>query len=537
MTPRLRVVLTVATIGAGAARGAEGQSGSRGAVLTRPESTAYRETSRHADVMAFVSAVTRGQRRMRVTMLGYSTEGRALPLIVVGNVPDASPEAVTRSGKTRVYVQANIHAGEVEGKEALLMLLRDLATGRHAAWLDSLVLLIAPIYNADGNERIALTNRPLQNGPVGGMGQRANAQGLDLNRDHMKLEAAESRAFAALLTQYDPHVTLDLHTTDGSVHGYLLTYEGPLHPGTDTGIVQLLRGSWFPEVTQVVKSRDGWDFFYYGNLPEGPEGRRDSTERGWYTFDYRPRFNNSYVGLRNRFGILSEAYAYASFEDRIHATLRFVEECLDYAWRHAAPIRRATEAADARSLAGDSLPLRARIHRGERPLDIVLGAVGEDRNPYTGQRLLRRLDYRRVESMADWTTFEGAEYERVPRAYFVPPELRGVIERLEAHGVRLAQLANPVTTSVERFRIDSSRTAERAFQNHRERTVWGGYEPAQVTLAAGTAVISTAQPLGRLVFYLLEPRSDDGLLDWNLLDEGLGANPRAYPVTRTFSGF
>ena len=505
--------------------------------LTRPESTAFRETSRYDDVMAFLRAATRGRRTMHLTQFGYSHEGRALPLVVVGAVADATPEAVRRSGLLRVYVQANIHAGEVEGKEAALQFLRALAAGGHARLLDSLVLLVAPIYNADGNERIALTNRPLQNGPLGGMGQRPNAQGLDLNRDHMKLETPEARAFAALMTAYDPHVTLDLHTTDGSVHGYMLTYEGPLHPGTDSTIVRLVRDALFPRVTRAIKARDGWDLFYYGNLPDGPDGPRGVPERGWFTFDYRPRFNNNYAGLRNRVGLLSEAYAYASFEDRIRVTLRFVEESLDFAYRNAGTIRRLTEAADARPLQGDSLPLRARLRRGAQPLDIILGEVSEVRHPYTGQRMLQRRDVQRVERMADYSTFLGVEYERVPRVWLVPPELRAVIERLAAHGVQFTHLDAPVTTTVERFRIDSTRVSERQFQNHRERTVFGGYEPAQVTLAAGTVVVPGAQPLGRLAFYLLEPRSDDGFLNWNLLDPALGPEPRAYPILRTFSGF
>lgn len=491
--------------------------------------------------MAFVAAVARGRRTMHVTQLGYSTEGRALPLAVVGNVADASPEAVRRSGKLRVYIQANIHAGEVEGKEAALMLLRDLAQGRHARWLDSLVLLVAPIYNADGNERVSLTNRPLQNGPLGGMGQRANAQGLDLNRDHTKLESPEARSLARFLTDYDPEVAMDLHTTDGSVHAYHLTYAPPLHPGTDSAIVALLRGRWLPEVTQTIKQRDGWDFFYYGNLPGGPEGGggggggNESQERGWYTFDHRPRFNNNYLGLRNRFAILSEAYSYATFEERIRATYRFVEECVDFAYRHAGEIRRTTRAADAHVLTRDSLPLRARLHRGA-PIEILVGAVEETRHPYTGQRMLQRLDVRRPETMTDFSTFEGTDVERVPRAYFVPPSLTAVLDRLEAHGVRLSRLAQPLTIEVERFGIDSTWTAERPFQNHRERTVRGGYERAQETLPAGTVVVPVAQPLGRLVFYLLEPRSDDGLLDWNLLDDAL-ANARSYPIVRTFAAF
>jgi len=504
--------------------------------LTRPELTEYRETSRYDDVMGFVRAVARGNPRMHVTRFGYSYEGRELPLVVVGDVPDPSPEAVRASGRLRVFVQANIHAGEVEGKEAVQALLRDLAQGRHARWLDSLVLLIAPIYNADGNERVALTNRPLQNGPIGGMGQRANAQGLDLNRDHMKLEAAEARSLVLLMNRYDPQVLMDLHTTDGSVHGYHLTYSPPLNPGTDSAIVGLLRDAWLPEAARLVKERDGWDIWYYGNLPGGPGLGEGETERGWYTFDYRPRFNNNYVGLRNRFAILGEAYSYAGFEERIRVTLHFVEECLDFAYRHAGEVRRLVAAADAHSVVGEALPVRSRFRRGDQ-VAIVLGEVAEERHPYTGQRVLRRLDVRRAETMTDYAWFEPEETERAPRAYFVPAGLTAVIERLEAHGVRTSRLDRPLTLQVERFRIDSTWTAERPFQHHRERTVRGAYEQVQQELPAGTVVVRVGQPLGRLAFFLLEPRSDDGLLDWNFFDEALQRDGRYFPVLRTTAAF
>ena len=169
---------------------------------TRPERTEYRETSRYEDVIAFLEAVDRASPLIHLTTFGYTFEGRALPLAVVGHVKDASPEAVLASGKTRVYIQGDIHAGEVEGKEATQILLREIAQGQHKDWLDSLVLLVGPIYNADGNERVNLTNRGRQHGPIGGMGQRPNAQGFDLNRDHMKLESPEAWSLARLYLSF-----------------------------------------------------------------------------------------------------------------------------------------------------------------------------------------------------------------------------------------------------------------------------------------------------------------------------------------------
>jgi len=241
------------------------RGGGAAELLTRAEATDFVETSRYADVLTFMEEVAARDPRIHLTTFGYSHEGRALPLAVVG-AADASPEAVRATGKVRVYLQGNIHGGEVPGKEALQILLREVAEGRHDVLLDSLVLLVAPIYNADGNERVALTNRPLQHGPIGGMGQRPNAQGLDLNRDHMKLDAPEARALARMLSRYDPELGVDLHTTNGTRHAYHLTYSAPMHPDTPEPLVELLRGRWLPEVTEGVRERTGWAFYYYGNV-------------------------------------------------------------------------------------------------------------------------------------------------------------------------------------------------------------------------------------------------------------------------------
>jgi predicted deacylase len=240
--------------------GARGSAQTPSAQLTLvPERTGYRETSRYTDVMEFLKAVDAASPRIHLTTFGYTYEGRALPLAVVGDVADASPEAVKASGKLRVYIQGNIHGGEVEGKESAQRLLRAIAGGAHPEWMKTMVLLVAPIYNADGNERISLTNRGVQNGPIGGMGTRANAQNLDLNRDHMKQESSEARSVAKLFNDYDPHVGIDLHTTDGTRHAYHLTYSPPLNPNTDPAIIAMLRGEWFPFVSKQVKAKHGWE--------------------------------------------------------------------------------------------------------------------------------------------------------------------------------------------------------------------------------------------------------------------------------------
>jgi hypothetical protein len=497
-------------------------------LTTRPERTDYRETSRFDEVVAFMEAVDRASPRIHLTSFATTNEGRRLPLAVVGLVADASPEAVRASGKTVVYLQGNIHAGEVEGKEALQMLLREIAAGRHDAALDSLVLLIAPIYNADGNERIDPQNRPRQHGPVGGMGIRPNAQGLDLNRDHTKLESPEARGLVAMLTAYDPHVIVDLHTTNGTYHGYHLTYAPPLHPNTPAAIDRVLRDEWLPAMTESLRRDHAWRMYYYGNVPSADDGNA-ATPRGWYSYDHRPRFGTQYAGLRNRFAILSEAYAYLTFEERVRVTKDFVDETLGWARANAARIRRTTEAADAEDVRGRPLALTARLRQtGE--VTILMGEVVEEPSPVDGHMMLRRADAVREERMPEWQAFEPVDVETAPAAYLLPPGADSLVARLGMHGIRL-EPAPTGRMQVEVFRVDSTSVAPRAFQGHQERRIWGRWESTTREIAPGTMMVRMDQPLARLAYTLLEPRSDDGFAAWNGMDAWITAG-RELPVLR-----
>jgi hypothetical protein len=394
------------------------------------------------------------------------------------------------------------------------------------------VLIIAPIYNADGNERFGLRNRGAQHGPIGGQGQRPNAQGFDLNRDHMKLDSPEARAFARLMTDYDPHVSMDLHTTNGTRHAYHITYAPPLNPATDPAIIDLLRDDWLPSVTKTIKSKYDWDYYYYGNLSGGGRGAAPGGQRAWRSFDHRPRFNNNYIGLRNRVAILSEAYSYATFQDRIVATSRFVEEVVAYAHANAVRIRQIVVAADGKNIVGTQLSLRAEMH-DTGTIEILMGDTRDDPHPVTGHVMQRRVDgVRNPEKVADYSTFRSTESTRVPSFYYIPSSLAVPLERLAAHGVTMTALLEEEVVQVEAFQIESSTAAERPFQGRHERTLTGAWAAAERKLPAGTLRVDMTQPLARLAFYLLEPRSDDGLVNWALMDDVLEGQ-KAYPIVRS----
>jgi len=503
-----------------------GQSG-LDQLLTAPERTNFETTSTYEEVVSFIETAAAASERLHLSSFGYSLEGRSLPLVVFGDLDDASATSIYKSGKLRVFIQANIHAGEVCGKEALLMIIRDMALGKYDDLAQELVVIMAPIYNADGNERVNLFNRPRQNGPYGGMGQRPNAQGLDLNRDHMKVKSPEARSLIGLFNEYDPHVVVDLHTTNGTRHAYHITYSTPLNPNTDRNIDSFLRQRWMKDVTATIKSRIGWDYYYYGNLPYR------QGEAGWYTFDHRPRFNNNYVGLRNRMAILSEGYAYATFEERILATRYFVEEILSFASDNSKVIAQMVEVADNVDLKGSELGVRFAPHMNEASTDILMGDVYTETNPYSGATYFNRKDTVYTQTMPNYGAFEATETSRVPDTYYVDKKAADVVSSyLDTHGIAYSVVSTTRSLVAEAFAITTSDVSKNEFQQIFEREINGAYAQTEVTLEPGSLIIDTNQPLARLLFYLIEPRSDDGLVDWAILDKWVEVGS-IYPVFRS----
>ena len=264
---------------------------------TVAERTNYATTSSHADVLAFLDSLQARGAGIRVGLLGTSPQGRAVPYIIASRPLVDGPFEAHRTGKPVIYLQANIHAGEVEGKEAAQMLLRDLTLGSLTRLLDSVVLVVVPIYNSDGNDAWGPQerNRPAQNGPVS-VGLRPNGQGLDLNRDYVKQEAPETRGSAALVLRWDPDLFIDLHTTDGSYHGYALTYSPGLNPNSSPAN-DYIQGKFLPEIRARMRARHKQEVFPYGNFRNADP---DSLILGWETYDARPRSPAQLVPKRGR---------------------------------------------------------------------------------------------------------------------------------------------------------------------------------------------------------------------------------------------
>jgi Zinc carboxypeptidase len=521
---------------AGAPSGSGGPTVARSALpTTRAERTNYLETSHYDDVVAFLDSLKRLNAPLAFGSIGRTSESREIPYVIASRPLVHTPAEARATGKLIVYVQGNIHAGEVEGKEALQALVRDLTFASNANVLDSIVLIAVPIYNADGNERFGPQERQRgeQNGPEL-VGQRPNAQSFDLNRDYVKAEAPETRASLKMFETWDPDVFIDLHTTDGSLHGYALTYSPSLNPASPLGNYtrELLA-----ELRNRVRTRDGYETFDYGNFNDGG-GREvsvDTVHRGWYTYDNRPRFGTNYYGLRNRVSVLSEAFSHDPFERRVKSTYSFVTQLLSLVAERGADIRAMEKRADQGPLGdGRGVALRSALPKTAPSAPVryeILARTGDTSRTQPGlDRGLRRTGEIRTRPMPVFDRFVPTLVHPLPSLYVFSPSDTALITRLHLHGIRTDE-ATEVKGPLEVFIVDSLIKSARPFQGHNEVRLEGRWQAFPPRMANNMIVVPMDQPLRRLAAYLLDPESDDGLATWNFFDAQLAVG-RPYPVMR-----
>ncbi len=493
------------------------------AQTTRAERTGYTETSTHADVLTFLDSLRARGAGIRVWTLTHSPEGRVVPIVLAARPMLAGADEAHRSGKPIVYIQANIHAGEVEGKEAAQMLLRDLTLGSLRPLLDSVIVLVVPIYNADGNEQFApgAVNRPGQNGPSS-VGRRANGQGLDLNRDYIKFEAPETRASAELIDRWQPHLFIDLHTTDGSYHGYNLTYAPGLNANR-TPANSYMQDVFLPAIETRMERRHHQRIFPYGNFRSQDP---DSLKLGWETYDGRGRYGTNWHALRGKLSILSEAYSHDPFRTRVSATYNFVREILSLVAERSDTLRALVD----RPFHPDSVAVRQRLADSTRRNVIAELTTPADEGSGEYARRVRSGRFRTIR-MPVWDRFTAARREAIPAAYLIPDRLQSVVALLRRQGIVVTELPRGWSAPSEAFAVDSLARAGRPFEGHVTVLASGRWTFGPDHGSGAWYAVSTAQPLGLLAAYLLEPDSEDGVVTWNLLDADLAVG-RPYPIFR-----
>jgi hypothetical protein len=482
--------------------------------LTYYEKSGYLETPRYEETIAFCQRLDAASNWVSYRSFGKSPQGRDLPLVIADKDGYFTPEAVRKAGKAVVLIQSGIHAGEIDGKDASLMLIRDMTINKKlASLLDSVTVLFIPIFNVDGHEKFGPFNRMNQNGPRE-MGFRATAQNLNLNRDFLKADAPEMRAWLALFNRWLPDFLVDNHVTDGADHQYVLTY------GIETNgnVAEPLRRWTAEEIAPVLEAKmssDGLSIMRYFSMKERPDLRN-----GLVMQPYSPRYSTGYGAVQNRVFMLVETHALKNYHTRVTGNYIFLKHLLTYLNAHKSALLKINQASDeltAHQLSGTVLPLDFVVDYGDTTWVDFLG-----------------IDYDLVPSEISgdfWVKFNGKpatfrvpvfnhsvvnDSAVVPYAYLIPQEWQSQIEILKQHGVVVYRLAAEKQLTVESYHLKNPSWHSQSFEGYFRMEVTPEKIREQRTYRPGTAVILMNQRTNRVIAALLEPHAPDSYISWGM---------------------
>src|SRR5664279_4265058 len=440
---------------------------------TVAEKSDFKSTSDYKDVREYIGKLIKSSHYIRTENIASSVEGRAVPLLIIGNPLPQSPKDLVNDKRIVIYIQANIHAGEVEGKEATLMYVRDLLSEKNPEILKNVILLICPLFNPDGNEKISPLNRTYQNGPVNGVGVRYNGQFLDLNRDAMKAESPEVRGVLRnVFDKWDPAVFMDCHTTDGSYHIEPTTFTWMVNPNGDNSLIAFMRDKMMPEMSNTLSGKYKTENCFYGEFFDMLD-----PDKGWVLDASEPRYMSNYYGIRNRLGILNENYVYADFKSRVMGCYYLINSLIGYISSNKSDIKSMLNDADKRTIVrgenpavSDSFAIDYKVRPSAQKVTIRTYEA-ELVNEANGRKNYKRTDRQKDVTVPYFIDYYPTKNVRFPFAYLLTTTDPTILDLLKIHGLKLEKLSKDTRIEVQQFEITELKGTTRLNQGHYTNTM------------------------------------------------------------------
>ncbi len=501
---------------------------------TPTEQSGYRTTPDYAATMAYLRRVeAAAPAQVKIQSFGMSGEGRELDIVIASKDGVFDPAKLHAARRPIVLVQNSIHAGEMDGKDSCLALLRDMVITRsQAKLLDRAVFVFIPIYNADGHERRSAYNRINQNGPQE-MGWRGNGTNQNLNRDYLKADTPEARAFLKMFHTWLPDFFVDDHVTDGADFQYDVTFEIDHGPDVYQPTARWLTSKVIPDLEKTVDAVPGHlaspTYIFLNDDTDPAQGLAFNPNP--------PRFSTGYMILEDRPGMLVELHMLKDYKTRVTGNYELLRGLFEVVNREADTLIDLNTAADKDAEQLGAHPL------GNQQFPLALGWNGE-----TTPFLFRGYKYTRELSPISgtmWISYSHEPWDKSlpmsrgakvlasvvpPAAYIIPRQWTKVIDVLEAHQVEIERTTAAWTGTVERYHCGGMQWQRPPFEGH--HPIFGGEgangEPGKfghcdlvtetATYPAGSAVVRLNQRLSKVAVQWLEPRGPDSALAWGLFD-------------------
>ncbi len=511
-------------------------------LITVPEQTKYRKTSSFSEVMKFLYEAEAQSENIKLCEFCISTEGKKVPMVIISDRAVSSPYQKQIFDIPSILIMANIHAGEVEGKEASLMIIRDFVNGKINEVLKNQIILMIPIFNSDGNDKFG-KNRGDDGPELAGV--RHNGQHLDLNRDYIKLESPEVKALLNVFTKWRPLLFIDMHTTDGSFHREPVTFATLSNPNSNKNIFNYMWNTLFPSVKKYMKKKFNTDSIPYGNFID-----RKSPRKGWANHAYEVRYGTNYAGLRNIFTILDENYSHADFKTRVISAYHFLRSTLEFTKDHIGEMDKIRKNAEIDTTLNYYKGNHIISYKTEKLLDFTIKSYEfkvekikpEDKKkypPWVGDSIVKKTDKNRDYRLPYFGKAVSKKSVKLPSGYFLLPFHKKIENNLKKHGIIVEKLLHDYSGILENFKLSKLKYGKYIFQGHINISASGEYKKNTVTIPAGSLFISMKQPLARLIAEMFEPEAKDSFLSWGFFNREIikqwSRKPGLYPVYR-FNG-
>jgi murein tripeptide amidase MpaA len=481
------------------------------------EQSGMKETPRYKETMDYCRALEAKSEWVHLVSFGRSGQGRDLPLLLVDRQGFTRPEKIRAAGRILLLIQACIHPGEPEGKDAGLMLIRDLVIlHKFPGLLDRVSILFIPIFNADGHERFGPFNRINQNGPKE-TGWRVTATNLNLNRDFLKADAPEMKAWLKMFSTWMPDFFIDTHTTDGADYQYVLTYQMEIYGNMDPGLTEWTRNSFLTNWTGKMKDA-GYPVFPYiefRSWHDPMSGIENSVAP--------PMLSQGYTSLLNRPGLLIETHMLKTYEQRVSGTYEALVSALEILSGEAEKLRtlerHADEDVSSSAFRQKDFPLRFET-TGDSTLADFLGIdFGKVKSEITGEKYYVYGKTKTTFRLPVFSTTKPAVTARLPEAYIIPAEWKTVIDLIGLHGIKYTLTRHDTDLMVAGWKLSNPRWQTNPYEGRHPLV---SFTPSEISgtrkFSAGSAIIDLAQPGARIIAQMLEPGGDGSLLYWGFFD-------------------
>lgn len=484
-------------------------------LTTVSERSGFTQTGRYPEVLKLCDAfAARYPDAVRCETFGTTPEGRPMKVLVVSQSGALTVGAAREKHLPVTLMQGGIHAGEIDGKDAGFLALRQMLDGEIASnVLKKQVFLFVPVFNADGHERFGAWNRPNQRGPEQ-MGWRTTAQNYNLNRGYVKADAPEMQAMLGLINQWDPLVYVDLHVTDGAKfqHDVSIQVE-PLH--SDDKALRKAGSALRHGTIDYLAAHDAMPLPFYPSFVE-----EDNPASGFVDGVATPRFSHGYMRLRNRLGMLVETHSWKEYPHRVNTTHDAIIAVLQQVAQHGVQWQQIAAAADKRAaaLGGKKVPLTFEASAKCRTIDFEGYAYTRTPSEISGASMTR-YDEMQPET---WKVplcddIHPAMVAKAPKGGYLVPAAHAdwVAQRLDRHDIDYRRLEQPLPNAkVETFRAESTSFGESSYEGHQRLDLEGQWQRETRDVSAGSLLVPIAQPKARLVMHVLEPQAPDSLAAW-----------------------